>query len=386
MTWATLGCGSAVESTPTRDDGTALQADTLDAGSTWNDAGADAGSPKAMDSAEASPPSLLASPVDQAGPFGVGYRTFSTTYSPVGQTSARTLKVHVWYPTTATTGEHPQYVDFFPDTVSLIDAPPSPPVEAAGYPVLVHSHGHMGFAGNSAFLMRSFASHGWVAIAPDHTGNTLLDNVEPRPPALYYLRSLDVSAALDATVTQAATWLGGATLRSDRVVLSGHSFGVHTCWASGGATFVSGPTFDSAQCATCTPAEKAVFAKGVRDPRIVALIPMAGSISRDWFGPTGHTSVTVPVLALSGGADPVGADKQFDTTQGVNLTWVELAGACHQTFGFGCDTFEAALGFRIISTYALAFARTHVLGDTSVTDILEGKVPVSAAVTLKRHL
>jgi hypothetical protein len=38
---------------------------------------------------------------------------------------------------------------------------------------------------------------GWVAIAPDHTGNTLSDTPDPLPIDINYLRSMDITATLD---------------------------------------------------------------------------------------------------------------------------------------------------------------------------------------------
>ena len=149
-------------------------------------------------------------------------------------------------------------------------------------------------------------------------------------------------------------------------------------WATAGATFDA--------CDECTEADKAVLAAGVGDPRVVAAILMAGSINRDWFGPTGHESVQIPLLSMSGSADPVGADVQFDTTAGVDLTWIDIAGACHQSFGLGdCATLDTAEGFRIVGAWALAFGRRHVLADESVQALLSGTAPVSPKVTVKHH-
>ena len=89
------------------------------------------------------------------------------------------------------------YLDIFPDIHATLDVDPVAPIHPQGYPVIVHSHGWEGHAGNSAFMMRHFASHGWVAVAPDHTGNTLTDNLDPFPSQFDYLRSFDIRESLN---------------------------------------------------------------------------------------------------------------------------------------------------------------------------------------------
>lgn len=331
----------------------------------------------------------LSWPVDRAGPYRVGYRTFPHTYTPRGSTTPRTIPLHVWYPTLVAEGRNPTYALIFNDRNSYIDAPPAAPAYPRGYPVHVYSHGDRGFGPTSAFLMRYFASHGWICVAPDHTGNTLLDSPEPRPIQLYYWRSLDVSAALDAVTNLPATDPLAGRLDTRTAVLSGHSFGTHTTWASAGATF----DLDALrpQCTTashCQDSDLAEFRRGVGDPRFVAVMPLAGSIRREWFGPAGHESVRVPVLSMSGSADPVGADVQFMTTAGVDLTWVEVRDGCHQFFALGqCPRIDDSLQAPIVGTYALAFARRHLLSDPdpTVRAILDGSRMVHERATFRRH-
>jgi hypothetical protein len=176
------------------------------------------------------------------------------------------------------------------------------------------------------------------------------------------------------------------------VVLSGHSFGVHTCWSSAGATF--DPTALEARCdvppeeSTCAEGDLEVFAGGVGDSRILGIIPMAGSIDSAFFGDAGHSSVEIPILAMSGTADPVGAEEQYARCDTLDITWIELSGGCHQTFGFGgCATLDDMEGFRITNAYAMAFARRLVMDDESpeVTGYLDGSISLSDKVVLHRR-
>lgn len=334
-------------------------------------------------------PSTLDFPLEQKGPFRVGHRTVTTRYQPPGGLPERTITVHLWYPTEDTEGEPVKYL-LFPDKESLEGARLAPPVEAAGYPVHVHSHGMWGFAGNSAGVMRWFASHGWVAAAPDHAGNTLPEQKsEGIPLRIYYLRPLDIRATLDALDALPGGDPLAGKLRTKTVSMSGHSFGTNTAWATLGARydtkkieeFCAQPGKFSEPCA---PGEVAVFEGDLSDPRVVAGVPMAGAPT-DWFG-AGLNEVKRPVQFQTATGDPVGADKLWNAASLSDFTWVEFEGGCHQLFGLGgCGDYEDEEGFRLVSVYALAHARRYVLGDPQekTADLLGGKASLSSRITLR---
>jgi predicted dienelactone hydrolase len=211
---------------------------------------------------------------------------------------------------------------------------------------------------------------------------------------MYYLRSLDMSQSIDAMSKFTAPDPLAGKIATDKVLLVGHSFGTHTVWGSAGATFdVEGirngcHPGGSVPSGVCTEAELAEFAKGVRDERIVAGIPMAGSLKTDWFGAHGQDTVKIPLLQMTGSDNDVGAGPQWDTLKGVDISWIDILGGCHETFNLGsCATLDMQVGYSIVDTYALAFARYHVLGDrdATVTGIVDGSVTVSPLVTYKKR-
>jgi predicted dienelactone hydrolase len=334
--------------------------------------------------------------VDAPGPFAVGYRSMPFEYLPAGQTEMRTSVLHIWYPTLAPNGTHPRYGGLFTDTVAWVDAPLAAPahVDAASgehrYPLLVHSHGWQAFGGSSWMMLDRFASHGFVVIAPEHTGSLLAAYDDPRPIAHYYERALDVTAAIDLVRDLPASDPLSGLVATDRAVLSGHSFGVHTVWATTGATF-DVPRIEASfePAGMYTDAELAVFAAGVRDPRIVAAIPIAGDIDEDFFGDTGHTSVSVPLLSITGSEDSVDGQAQLDqVSPPVDLTWIEIEGACHNSFAvIGlCSTITAEETMQMTNAYALSFARVHLLDDTDevAVGIVDGTHVVDARVSFHR--
>lgn len=307
-----------------------------------------------------------------SGPFAVGHVTLTHTYTAFEGDTPRTIPIDVWYPTTDTSGTPASYY-LGTDELAFEDAALAPSIYPDGYPVHIHSHGYQGWGATSAFLMRHFASHGWIAVAPNHVGNLLADTVEPLHTAHYIHRPRDIQESLDALLDTFSD------TDVSRVVLSGHSFGAaYTTWANGGAGFdnveQACETGEGIPAGSCTPEELAAFTSGtLSDSRVAAIIPMAGSVRETFFGTTGYQTVQGPVMFLSGTKDnPESAQQHWDTATGIPFTWVSLEGGCHQTFALGtCDTLDPALGYTIVQTYTLAFARQQILGDTRYADLLD---------------
>jgi len=324
--------------------------------------------------------------VDQVGPFNVGHRVFDVTYTPPGQTSPRTIPVDLWYPTLDADGDHPKYVMLFGDPDVYEGASVAPPVHTfasgKGYPVHVYSHGSNGFGGTSSDMAHWFASHGWVYVAPNHVGNVFGVGEGKRPVSLYYLRNTDVSAALDAVEKLAAPDPLAGKLQTKHVLMSGHSFGTLTAWGAGGAiwdTAAIQKKCDAGEFSVpCKPEEIAVFAKGVSDARAAAIIPMAGGAS-DWFTADGYDAPKVPYLLMSGTEDS-SSGPIFERVTKLDLTWLSFTGGCHQLFALGgCGKFDEKLGWKLTNSWAFAFGRRHVLGDSSarVEKIIKGEESLS---------
>jgi predicted dienelactone hydrolase len=173
-------------------------------------------------------------PVDRAaalgapGPFAVGFVTAEASYRRPLDDHERTLPLLVWYPAApGASGARPSYL-LRSSEVAVVDAPPAP--AEAPRPVVVFSHGHQAYAAAMSYLMEHLASHGYVVVAPTHVGNTSFDPAS-RSTDIYYLRPLDLSAALDA--------LPGLEGRvgpvARRALAVGHSFGGYTAYLVGGA-------------------------------------------------------------------------------------------------------------------------------------------------------
>jgi predicted dienelactone hydrolase len=326
--------------------------------------------------------------VDEPGPFDVGYQSWTLTYALGGALGDRSIRVHLWYPTDEESGPSAEYT-VGTDPEVFADARATPPVHEEGYPVHIHSHGDMGLGAGSVFLSRYLSSHGWLSVSVDHAGNTLLDATSDPQAATFFHRPLDIRAALDAVESgDVAVPLQGPA-NTARVVLSGHSRGAYTTWASLGARYdlesvaQMCQTGDHLDGDICSAEEEAMFSSDLSDPRIVATIPMDGTLRREWFGTQGEEGVNGPVLYFSP-ADSSGSEQQFESLADIDFTWVRLAGACHQSFANGgCTTLDTELGFHVVRTVSLAFSRIQILGDTADESLglVSGDVPINELVT-----
>lgn len=328
------------------------------------------------------------------GLYTCGHRILQMTYTPPALPS-RTIPVDVWYPSTSTDGEHPKYQAIFEDLLAYNDVPLAPTSWKSGMPVLVHSHGHKGFAGNSGRLMCHFASHGWLAVAPAHVGNLLNDTPEPLPLDIYIQRPYDIRSALDFIRDLPAEDELSGKADMGHVAMSGHSFGAYTAWTISGTGIVP-ETFDSlcqgGKINECTPEKLAALNADLSDPRPQITIPMAG-MSRNVIGDANYEKAKVPALMMSGTLDMSGQNEIMALLKTGDFTWVNVEGGCHQLYGLGnsvlgdpeCKALPDEEGFSLVNPWILAYARYHIWNDRSqfVADLVEQKASISPKVTVQ---
>ncbi len=348
--------------------------------------------------AEPTEPAPLGDPLGwdatKPGLYTCGHRILQVTYTPPSLPS-RTIPVEVWYPSTSTDGEHPKYQGIFEDKLTYKDVPLAPTSWKSGMPVLVHSHGHKGFPGNSGRLMCHFASHGWLAVAPAHVGNLLNDTPDVRPLDTYIHRPHDLRAALDlvASLPDDDELAGKADLT--HVAMSGHSFGTYTAWTIGGAPLDTA-NFEmrcqNGNLAECTPEKIAVLGGDLSDSRAKIVMPLAG-VPRSEIGDANFDKAKVPVLMMSGTLDESSQADLMTTVTNVDLTWVNVESGCHQLYGLGnsvlgdpaCAALPDEEGFELVNPWILAYARYHVWEDRSqfVADLIERRVSISPKVVVQ---
>ena len=205
-------------------------------------------------------------------------------------------------------------------------------------PVVIFSHGNGGIRWQSLFLTERLAAHGYVVAAPDHAGNTLLDDSTPRS-EVASTRPGDVAAAFDFVVDQ----YGDCVDEDAGYAVIGHSFGGWTSLA------VTGATVDVAELTTaCESGDPWLcgleeYIDGdvgdFQDERAWGAVPMTPVGAYDFA--SGLGSQDRPVLLMSGDNDTLTSleDQVEPIYRGVGGAPKSLAileGTGHFTFSEMC--------------------------------------------------
>jgi predicted dienelactone hydrolase len=344
--------------------------------------------------------------VYEAGHFNVGYRTGTLRYTPQGADGERSLRVAYWYPSRETREQGISYIGIpRPEVYAEVEPAHSQPA-----PVLVFSHGSGGLAEQSYTMMEFFASHGWVVVAPDHTGNTFLDVGRGIPPETLEYRPQDISAVIDhlqALPEEDAL----APMISEDIVLSGHSFGGYTTLAVSGASYSQLEDFlvfceqslgNEEFCDYLAREDvQARFRAGFRDDRVKVAIPMA-PFGGPVFGP-GVAQIEVPTLLMTAlrdrtlppeqDGDPIWnglddeEDVRVDFTTGGHFTFSDACAleealnvSIAQGDGCGADFIPPDQAYFVINAFAMAYARLHLWGDATDQALLEGEQTLDTSV------
>lgn len=256
------------------------------------------------------------------GSYDVGVSTFT-----VDAESERPLTVDVWFPLAeGTSGELSQYTllpGVYFESPFAISADAGS-VADGSFPLVVYSHGSGGQRWIHSNYTEFLASHGYVVVAADHTGNTLFERfagTEIDFDLVAFQRPTDVTAVLDAILAVDTTEPIGAVLReslTDEVIVTGHSFGGFTSYAT-----VSGVTTAAG-----------TYPPDVRVDAIITLAPAAGpELLTDQL----LASINVPHLVMVGDSDdttPIdpNVERPWALVPGLPSYRVELADAEHESF------------------------------------------------------
>jgi predicted dienelactone hydrolase len=351
-------------------------------------------------------PQALLSP----GPHAVGYRHTEITYTPRGRTEERTLPLEIWYPATPGTGSPTTY-----HVAGVVDVPREGVATDAGLeagaplPVLVYSHGNGGVGLVAFSYGERFASHGWLVLAMDHVGNTIIDGSNAFALDLL-VRPQDVSAVLDWAEQPPAPFTGHV---SRRVLALGHSFGAYSVLSLAGArrdvpgdTAACDRTADGSCALLADPAVATKLEAGFRDPRVDAVVAQAGVFAG--YAAGSLEAIDLPVMLQSGRLD---ATVPWDPNatglwNATGKAWIDLLGGGHYSFLEICDQVDPAIfslagidvvhdgcgpGFTppseivpVLEAYALAFGQSRVLGDGRYDQVLSGDALHSDVVVTLR--
>ncbi len=184
-------------------------------------------------------------------------------------------------------------------------------------PLIVISHGLGGDRTTFGYLAKHLASYGFAVAVPEHPGsnagqiqallNGLANNVTP--PREFIDRPLDIKYLLDELEDDY-----GTQINVQRVGIIGQSFGAYTALALAGADLNWNSlktncdnlddSWNLSLLLQCLALDLPKTKFDLRDDRIVAAIainPLTSAI----FGQTGLAQIKIPVMFMSGSADPI---------------------------------------------------------------------------------
>ncbi len=193
-------------------------------------------------------------------------------------------------------------------------------------PLVVFSHGSGSLNIQSTGVMEFLASHGFVVVAPNHTGNTIFDDPQDPFPVTAVNRPLDVSLLIDHMLERSGDPEDPFHNRISPLAIGvvGHSFGGYTALAMAAGFEDQVPP----------------------DPRVRAIVPTSAVTGL-------HTdeelaSITIPTMLIGGTLDtavPIDPDtiRAFELISSRHLYRADIVGATHSHFANICDIGNALI-------------------------------------------
>lgn len=227
--------------------------------------------------------------------------------------------------------------------------------------VAIISHGAFGSPREMNWLGFALASQGWVVAGVAHFGESWVygaENIDPSSTMRFWQRSQDVSFAIDSLSNEG---LFNISLKTDKVIMLGHSSGGFTSLAMAGASLEAGKS--EAYCASdkakddkgCGYGQKSkrkpmseemlkkigLLQEQMRDERVVAVITLDPALGHA-VSEQSLESIKVPTLVLGSVKNdflPYSVHSKYyaNHIQGANLVGIEQ-GAGHFVYIDECDS------------------------------------------------
>jgi predicted dienelactone hydrolase len=170
------------------------------------------------------------------GPYDVGVQTIT-----INAGSERPLTLDVWFPVDDAADAPAHEYSFLPELVDVSDNAVSidpAAISADGpFPLVVYSHGSGGLRYIASDYTETIASYGYLVVAPDHTGNTALDQLlcsRAEGVTNAFNRPNDIRTIIDAMTNPESAETAGfvASVDPENIALTGHSLGGFTTYAA----------------------------------------------------------------------------------------------------------------------------------------------------------
>jgi predicted dienelactone hydrolase len=244
----------------------------------------------------------------------------------------------------------------------------------------------------------NLAEHGWIFLAPNHTGDTAIDRLtdaEIDRALSLALRPEDGEASLDWLENDAnVVGLEGAADTSNAMML-GHSRGGTTALMLAGARLDIDALMAACEddCDAYEDPEIVTALQSSRlDPRFTTIVAQAPASVLD-FGEGELAAITAPVMLMTGDLDMTTpeAAMAWDLLDGDDDVWIRVPNGAHLTFLSICEDLDPVLDFLlpeavtdgcgpdfvrpedvvdVLRGYVLAYGERWVLGNEDWDDVL----------------
>ena len=268
------------------------------------------------------------------------------------------------------------------------DAPAA--TDGAPFPVVFLSHGSGSMKEGYTYLEEYLASHGFVVVAPDHTGNVGLSQFAPADTSMSYTRLADMRFVMDemtAAFDNPQSPFHGLGDEA-RMGMAGHSWGGHAAVVMAGMAYnyekiaaecAAGTQVDQYQCPLL--AHRDEIESMTPDTRLRAVVSWAHDIGKasQPGGPVcfGASGVHIPWMMMLGDEDPYlvwqedGQDC-YDKAGGTACL-VTLSGAGHMGYtDMGNEkTMEDERMYLLVRRYSTAFFMRHLMDIGSCQEAMD---------------
>ncbi|WP_051534520.1 alpha/beta hydrolase family protein [Deefgea rivuli] len=144
---------------------------------------------------------------------------------------ARPMLLDVWYPAVDSAVEQTHYFGGDEPLFQIEGIAKDAPLLVGQWPLIVLSHGTGGSGLQMGWLGRYLASHGFVAVAISHHGNTCIEPYLPQGFLLWWERATDLSRVIDFMLAHSDF---GAVIAAEKIAAAGFSLGGYTALAVAG--------------------------------------------------------------------------------------------------------------------------------------------------------
>lgn len=331
------------------------------------------------------------------GPYAVGVRTMTfldDERETPGKDGPRKLVAEVWYPAagSARDDEKQDYViyDELPESLRAGLTPEdlgrieteavrdAPVYEDVRFPVIIFSHGKGGLRQQSTFYTVPLASHGYVVVAPDHEGDTIVELLEAGDVDVtstvdsYLLRPGDVSfllSELEALGDDPLTPI----LNLEKVGVTGHSFGALTSFRAAGSDLrVDAIVAHTPVGITLVEAELEATVDEFGIPYLIAAAGLDRTLPKEIHADSVWQKMVPPrfYLSLATAGHFTYSDLCVLDVEAIDAA-LDVDASNVLTDGCGEENIPPALAFPAINLYSIGFFNTYLRGSPASLAFLD---------------